>query len=302
VVHLRVQAQNQSLEVGVELIAYVMSVPRVFNELLGQEILVPDPLTRIVSLSPAATETLFMLGLGNSVIGVSAFCVRPPEARNKRIIGTYNTVDLEALSVLSPEIIFTTTGFQRKCAFNLSARFSVCPIPLPTSVAEIIGSVVEIGLVTGKYDEARHFASKLTRVVGAYESFERFARAYVELDLGAPASFGAYSYITDALFLAGGLNVFDHEPCSWLVPDSKRILAEDPEIIIYEPKMLEPFDEEKLRVLLVERGWASVSAVRNKRAFLVPGRPLDFLAHHGPSFVTDALPWLRKVMADISDS
>jgi ABC-type Fe3+-hydroxamate transport system substrate-binding protein len=269
---------------------------------LGKEIFVPEPLTRIVSLSPATTETLFMLGLGDSVVGVSTFCLRPPEAQNKRILGTYNTIDLEGLSILAPEIIFTTTGFQREFAFNLSARLNVYPTPLPTSVAEIIGSVVEIGLVTGRYDEARHLASKLTRVLGAYELVERLVRSYVELDLGAPTSFGAYSYITDALFLAGGLNVFGHEPCSWLVPDPKKVIAEDPEVMIYEPKMLEPFDEEKLQALLIERGWTGVSAVRNKRAFLVPGRPLDFLAHHGPSFVTDALPWLRKVMAGISGS
>jgi iron complex transport system substrate-binding protein len=281
---------------------YVMPLPRVFNELLGKEIFVPEPLTRIVSLSPATTETLFMLGLGDSVVGVSAFCLRPPEAQNKRILGTYNTIDLEGLSILAPEIIFTTTGFQREFAFNLSARLNVYPTPLPTSVAEIIGSVVEIGLVTGRYDEARHLASKLTRIVGAYELVERLVRSYVELDLGAPTSFGAYSYITDALFLAGGLNVFGHEPCSWLVPDPKKVIAEDPEVMIYEPKMLEPFDEEKLQALLIERGWTGVSAVRNKHAFLVPGRPLDFLAHHGPSFVTDALPWLRKVMAGISGS
>jgi iron complex transport system substrate-binding protein len=280
----------------------VASVPRVFNELLGKEIPVPEPLMKIVSLSPASTETLFMLGLGDTVVGVSAFCVRPPEARNKKIIGTYTTVDVEALSILAPEIVFTTTGFQRELAFNFSKHFNGYPTPLPISVAEIIGSVVEIGLVTGSYDEARHLASKLTRVVGAYEPVERLLRSYVELDLGAPTSFGAYSYITDALFLAGGLNVFGHEPCSWLVPDPKKLLAEDPEVMIYEPKMLEPFDEEKLQALLIERGWTGVSAVRNKRVFLVPGRPLDFLAHHGPSFVTDALPWLRKVMAGISGS
>jgi len=277
-------------------------MPRIFNELLGKEVLVPEPLTRIVSLSPAATETLFMLGLGDNVVGVSKFCLRPQEARNRKILGTYNTVDFEVLSGLDPEIIFTTTGFQRALASDLSVRFNVYPILLPTSVAEVIGSVVEIGLVTGKYDEARHLASKLTRVVGAYEPAERLVRSYVELDLGAPTSFGAYSYITDALFLAGGKNVLGHEPCSWLVPDPKKIIAEDPEIMIFEPRMLESFDEKELRALLVERNWTSVSAVRNRSVFLTPARPLDFLAHHGPSFITDALPWLRKIMASISGS
>ena len=52
-----------------------------FNEVLGFEVEVPDAPERIVSFSPAATEALFMLGLGERVAGVSAFCARPPEAR-----------------------------------------------------------------------------------------------------------------------------------------------------------------------------------------------------------------------------
>jgi len=75
---------------------------RVFSELLGKEVLVPDPLKRIVSLSPAVTETLFILGLGGSIMGVTEFCFRPREARAKRIVGTYSTVDLEGLSRLDP--------------------------------------------------------------------------------------------------------------------------------------------------------------------------------------------------------
>jgi ABC-type Fe3+-hydroxamate transport system substrate-binding protein len=74
------------------------------------------------------------------------------------------------------------------------------------------------------------------------------------------------------------------------VPDPKRILAEDPEVIIYEPRMSEAFEEEDLRRVLVERGWNKISAVRNGRIFVTPQRPLDFLAHHGPSFVTEAIP------------
>ena len=203
---------------------------------------------------------------------------------------------------MDPQIIFTTTGFQRQVAFDISKRFNVYPTPLPASVADIIGSVVEIGQVTGRYDEARQLGLRLTRILAALESVERPAKTYVELDLGGAASFGAYSYITDGLFLAGGRNVLGHEPCSWLVPDPKKILAEDPEVMIYKPRMLKSFGEEKLRALLVERGWTNMSAVRNRRAFLTPERPLEFLAHHGPSFVRDALPWLRKIMAGISGS
>jgi len=272
---------------------------RVFSELLGKEVLVPDPLKRIVSLSPAVTETLFILGLDGSIVGVTEFCFRPQEARGKRIVGTYSTVDVEALSRLDPELIFSMTGFQRKLAFDLSTRFNVYPIPLPVSVADIIRSAVEVGLVTGRYDEARSLALKMMRIVAALEPAAGFVKTYVELDLGGPTSFGAYSYITDALWLAGGRNVLATEACNWLVPDPERIVAEDPEVIIYEPRISEPFEEKDLTRVLVKRGWGKISAVRNRRVFVTPQRPLDFLAHHGPSFVTESIPWLKRVLSGV---
>ncbi len=62
---------------------------RVFNEILGHEVDVPERPLRIVSFSPAITESLFMLGLGENVVGVSAFCARPAEAtRNVRSVAT----------------------------------------------------------------------------------------------------------------------------------------------------------------------------------------------------------------------
>mgnify|MGYP002153775929 CR=1 FL=1 len=272
---------------------------RVFSELLGKEMLVSDPLKRVVSLSPAVTETLFSIGLGTSVVGVTEFCFRPREARGRTIVGTYSSVDIEALSKLDPELILSMTGFQRESAFDLSARFNVYPIPLPVSVAHIIGSVIEVGLVTGRYDKARTLALKMMKTVGALELARRFVKTYVELDLGGPTSFGAYSYITDALWLAGGRNVLAAEPRNWLVPDPERIVAEDLEVIIYEPRISEPFEEAELRGVFVERGWSNISAVRNRRIFVTPQRPIDFLAHHGPSFVTEAIPWLSRVLSRV---
>ncbi len=50
---------------------------RVFNEILGREVIIPDQPARIVSLSPAITESLFKLDLGERFIGVSAFGIIP---------------------------------------------------------------------------------------------------------------------------------------------------------------------------------------------------------------------------------
>jgi ABC-type Fe3+-hydroxamate transport system substrate-binding protein len=119
------------------------------------------------------------------------------------------------------------------------------------------------------------------------------ARAYVEIDLGGPVSFGAYSYITDAFHLLGARTLFEDLRTEWLTPDLGRVASEDPDCIFYEAKMYSRFAGGDLERMLDRRGWRGLRAVRAGRCFLTPG-PLDFIAHHGPSFIIETLPWLSQ--------
>jgi ABC-type Fe3+-hydroxamate transport system substrate-binding protein len=265
-------------------------MPELFSEVLGKGVFVPEAPRRIVSFSPAVTETLFALGLGNRVLGVSAFCARPPEARLKRRVGSYNTVSYELLDDLKPDLVFTVTGYQREFALRLSQRYPVYPLELPVSVAGIADMVVRVGLVAAAPEKARELSGAL---LGRLASVRRSRRltAYVEIDLGGPVSFGAHSYITDAVNLLGSTSLFDKERVEWLTPDLGKVRASDPDLIIYEPKMFSKFGQGDLDELVGSRDWGDMRSVRARNLFVTPG-PLDFIAHHGPSFITDAVPWL----------
>ena len=63
---------------------------------------------RIVSLTPAITETLFALGLGERVVGVTRYCDYPPEARRRAQIGGYADPDVEAVVALSPNLVLVS--------------------------------------------------------------------------------------------------------------------------------------------------------------------------------------------------
>lgn len=264
---------------------------QVFNEVLGKEVPVPEAPKRIVSFSPAATETLFLLGLGDVVVGVSAFCARPAEARRKRHLGSYSTVRDEALDEVRPDLIFTVTGYQREFAVRLSGKYPVYPLELPASVSGILDFVVKVGLVAGAAEKGRALERSLLRRVGKLRRPPP-SKGYVEVDLGGPVTFGAYSYITDALRLLRCSHVYEHERREWLTPDLSKVAAEDPDVIFYEPKMFTGFGRRDLARLVSSRGWGGLRAVREGKTFVTPG-PLDFLAHHGPSFITGALPWLE---------
>lgn len=271
-----------------------------FNEVLGKSVSVPDEPRRIISFSPAATETLFAIGAGERVVGVSAFCARPPEARAKRRVGSYNTVRPELLEELAPDLVLTVTGYQRDFAVRLSERYAVYPLELPVSVPGIIDFVVKVGLVVGTPEPARELAGSLVRSLGATPRVTGL-KVYVELDLGGPVTFGAHSYITDAIRLVGSSSIYGNKRVEWLNPDLGEVAKLDPDLIIYEPKMFAEFGLEDLHRLLRSRGWDRLGAVKAGNCFLTP-RPLDFLAHHGPSFVTEAIPWLAETLGRAAET
>lgn len=271
-------------------------MPSLFNEVLGKQVSIPDQPKRIISLSPAITETLFQLGLGEKVIGVSAFCARPKEAKQKEKVGSYSTTNNEKLAAMHPDLILAVTGYQRSLAMELSSNFPAYPIALPISISGIVDTVVKVGMVVGEPDKAWELAAKLTRKMAEVRPVDKSLEVYVEIDLGGPVSFGAHSYITDAFHFLGASTLFDHERSEWLTPDLKKVEAANPDAIFYEGKMYSKFSQEDLEELLDGRGWRDMHAVENGFYFLTPG-PLDFLAHHGPSFITEAIPWVSDKLA-----
>jgi ABC-type Fe3+-hydroxamate transport system substrate-binding protein len=73
---------------------------------LHREIHLPDVPKRIISLVPSQTELLIDLGLEESLVGITKFCVHPEELRkSKKIVGGTKQVKLERIKSLKPDII-----------------------------------------------------------------------------------------------------------------------------------------------------------------------------------------------------
>ncbi len=268
---------------------------KVFCEPLSREVEVPDNPERIVSLSPAVTEALFMLGLGNRVVGVSAYDFHPPEARKRQVVGSYSTASVSRLRELKPDLVLVITGYQRELALKLSEEFPTYAFELPLSVAGVIDLAVKVGLVTGAYEMARKLERDMIKAVSGLT--QGSGKVYIEIDLGGPTAFGAYSYITDAVEMLGYRSVTGDEPAEWLVPSFEMVAMADPDVIVYEPKMFRRIEKAGVIEAFKKRGWGKLRALAEGRVIVTPG-PYDFLAHHGPSFVINALPWLSRSLEE----
>jgi ABC-type Fe3+-hydroxamate transport system substrate-binding protein len=256
---------------------------------LGRKVNVPDEPKRIISFSPAITETLFELNLGGRIKGISAFCSRPEETSKIRKVGSYGSARLEVIREINPDLILTISGFQKDFAESLGKEFTVYTFELPSSVAGIIDLVSKIGIVTGQRDEARYMEFELMKYLGSLRRRPEVS-GYLEIDLGGPVSFGSMSYITDALSILGVKSIYSDRSSEWVEPDLTFVKESNPDVIFYEPKMFSKFHRDDVKKLISSRGWDTMTAVKKNHVFVSPG-PLDFFAHHGPSFIREVLPW-----------
>src|SRR5918912_251603 len=77
---------------------------------------------RIVCLTEEGTETLYRIGAGDLVVGVSGFTVRPPEARRKPRVSSFLDADFEKILALRPDVVLGFSDLQADLARELVRR------------------------------------------------------------------------------------------------------------------------------------------------------------------------------------
>src|SRR3979490_1207061 len=117
--------------------------------------------SRIVCLTEEATETLFLLGQGDRVVGVSGYTVRPPEARQKPKISAFINAKFDKIAALEPDLILAFSDLQADLVAELIRR----GLPVVTfnqrSMAEILQMIRMLGGLVGCQAEAERLADEL---------------------------------------------------------------------------------------------------------------------------------------------
>jgi iron complex transport system substrate-binding protein len=124
----------------------------------------PDVPQRIISLSPAVTETLYALGGGGALIARTDYCDFPPQAMELPSVGSGFSPDLEAIVRLQPDHILTD-GSATIDRAALSQLAPTTPLPWLT-LDDVTRSITQLGTITGRHEEAqrlvREFSTRLT--------------------------------------------------------------------------------------------------------------------------------------------
>jgi iron complex transport system substrate-binding protein len=245
---------------------------------IGAAAAAPPPPMRIVSLAPAVTETLFALGEGDAVVGVSQYCDYPAAAARLPKVGTFLTPNVEAIAALSPGLIIGPglSSSRREVRMLEAMGYPTLTVD-DNSLDGIEQSITLIGARTGKEEAAR-------RLLGAIQAHieqvharleETKPRTVVMLVGHQPmVAVGRGTFLDDLLHLAGGDNIADLAAQGWPRLSIEYIIAMRPEVIL---------DGAMGSDANTQAGfWArypTIPAVRDHRVF---GYPQDPMLHPGP--------------------
>src|SRR5215831_14528481 len=117
--------------------------------------------SRIVCLTEETTETLYLLGQGDRIVGVSGYTVRPPEARLKPKVSAFINAKFDKIEALSPDLVLAFSDLQAELAAELVKRGIAVVTFNQRSVAEILGMIRMLGGLVGCQREAEQLADRL---------------------------------------------------------------------------------------------------------------------------------------------
>jgi len=234
--------------------------------------------SRIVSLAPSVTETVFALGAGPQLVGVSQYCGYPPAALKLPKVGSFLTPNVEAIAALRPTLIIGLgmSSDQRQIRALEAMGYPTLMVN-DSSVAEVRQSIRIVGRRIGRPDEAgrlleairSHLSRIRKRLNGA-----KHVKVLMVVGHQPMVAVGSGTYLAELLKLAHGDNIAAGLAQAWPRVNLEYIIAARPEVIL-DGQM---GNDASLPGEFWDR-YPTIPAVRNHRIY---GYPQDPIMHPGP--------------------
>ena len=211
------------------------------------------PPRRVVSLVPSLTETLFALGAGEQVVGITDYCIFPEGLQLPRVGGTKNP-RVEEIRALAPDLVHMNMEENLRRHAEAISSFAKVHVTEPKSVDDVVTLIEHLGLLHGREAKGRHFARELA---DEQASMPRRPFTFACPIWKNPWMWcGGDTYVSRLVEAAGGTNVAAHlqrypalsleevlalRPDIIFLPDEPYLFTNDDAAAIAGPKVIGPF-------------------------------------------------------------
>jgi iron complex transport system substrate-binding protein len=221
------------------------------------------PAMRILSLTPNVTEILFAMGLGDSLVGRSAYCTYPPEAQALPAVGDTTKLNLEEIVRLQPTLAFLVT--RRQETVGRLEGLGIRTVPLACDhMDELFEAVRTLGRETGRPEAAEALLARIesglagvrARVRGLGRPKVLFA---IPMTVGSARTIvaGRGTFVDELLDVAGADNAYP-DTADWPMVGPQQIIALAPDVVIVNAvDDIGPAD----RLGAIRQAWQSLAGV-----------------------------------------
>jgi iron complex transport system substrate-binding protein len=251
--------------------------------------------SRIVCLTEETTETLYLLGEGDRVVGISGYTVRPPEARSKPKVSAFINARFEKIEALQPDLVLAFSDLQADIAAELIRRGYPVYTFNQRSVDGILQMIRTVGGLVGRADAGERLASEmeigLDRIRESARALPRRPRVFFE-EWDDPIISGI-RWVDELIEIAGGDTPFpehrDQPLAKGRIVTADAVAARDPEVIVAS------WCGKAMRRKTIEErpGWKDISAVRDGHIYEIKS---TYILQPGPASLTEGVTQLHDII------
>jgi len=254
------------------------------------------PVSRVVTLTPSATELVAVLGAADMLVGVDRYSVHPPRVKKLPKVGDFMHPSFEAIITLKPHLV-VLDKVQNKLVPKLE-RAGIRTLVLKMhTIDDVHTGIRELGKAIGRQSKAAELTAKLaadTRAIGKRVALYKGGRPRVLMLLGREVgtlktmvAAGPGSFMDELIKKLGATNAMSGSPLRYPKISVEQIMRSQPDVILDAVR--------QHQVAAAKADWAKldrVPAVTNKRIY--PLTDQIFMSP-GPR-VSEALTRLAKLL------
>ena len=251
---------------------------------------------RIVCLSDETTETLYLLGEEERIVGVSGFTFRPPAARSKPRISTFKDANVDAVLDLHPDLVLTFSDVQADISRQLILRGLTVLNFNQRSIAEIFQMIATLARLVGRPDRGEVLVDELRAgLLDLAESARAFpSRPRVYFEEWHDPLISGIGWVDELIEIAGGTPLFPElrtqGKAQDRIVDPAEVIERNPEIIFASWCGMQVNSD----AIRSRPNWSPISAVQSNRIFEIPS---SCILQPGPAALTDGVRLIHAHLA-----
>ena len=251
---------------------------------------------RIICLTEETTETLYLLGEEDRIVGISGYTVRPLTARKEKpMVSAFIDARIDKILALKPDLVIGFSDIQADIAQELIKKGITVWVNNYRSVEGCYNMIVQLGALVGKNQKAldivNQYKDRFKKIEKEVSLWEERPKVYFE-EWDNPMITGI-QWVSELIEMAGGIDVYQSNRNASLAKD--RIVENNQDVVRLNPDIIlaswcgKEFNQMELEA---RNNWSKINAVKENQVFEIDS---SIILQPGPAALTEGLEQMHKL-------